>query len=134
MGKFQSGIWLIGLMIYFFLLFTIIYTVVEAGKIYEEGVDYSTVDYKSVSADDVGFQNIEPQPVGNETFKRKWYAISSASISPVLSTLSIITGIGSGHVYVGMPVTFKYIFSFFFFWIPYVILIWAIYMALPFAH
>lgn len=56
---------------------------------------------------------------------------SGSSIGTIRETVSFITGFRAD---LGLPPAFQFIFSFMFFWIPFFIFIWAIYMALPIIH
>lgn len=58
----------------------------------------------------------------------------TTAYSSFKTTLSVMTGISSGDVRIGMPKAFRYIFSFIFFWIPIFMMIWSLYMAIPILH
>lgn len=60
--------------------------------------------------------------------------VEPASMSVVKTTFSLMTGIGAEDVNIGIPTGFTYVFAFVFFWIPFVVMLWALYMALPFLH
>lgn len=55
----------------------------------------------------------------------------SVDWSSVKNTIGIMTGFNAT---LGAPALFAFIFSFLFFWIPFFMLAWAIYMGLPFVH
>ena len=56
------------------------------------------------------------------------------SMSNFVQAFSFITSINAGNVDLGIPLAFNYIFSFIFFWIPAIMFLWSLYMALPFVH
>jgi len=51
--------------------------------------------------------------------------------SGVRNTIGVMTGFTAN---IGMPAAWAFLFSFIFFWIPFFILLWASYMALPWVH
>ena len=51
--------------------------------------------------------------------------------STMRDTIGIMTGFRAD---IGIPSWANWIFSFLFFWIPFLLLVWSIYMALPFLH
>lgn len=51
--------------------------------------------------------------------------------SATKATIGVMSGFNAD---IGIPSAFQFIFSFLFFWIPTFMLIWAIYMALPWLH
>ena len=122
MGKFQSGVWIIGLLIYFISLFIIISSVVIAAN--EYGIS------TAASFADPGFGSYS----GNMSTPDTASAADTADMSGIKTTLSIITGIGASDIILGVPAAFVYIFSFLFFWLEFVMLIWALYMSIPFFH
>ena len=56
------------------------------------------------------------------------------SVSSIRTTVSFITGINAAQVKIGLPVAFIYIFSFIFFWIPFIMLAISFWFILPFLH
>jgi hypothetical protein len=122
MGQFQAGVWLVMLCIYFFSLFLLINSVVNAGA------DYGLIIDAGFS--DPGFENYG----ANMSTPDSASAGDTASMSGIKATFSIITGIGAGSINLGVPTAFVWMFSIMFFWIEFIMLIWAIYMAIPFFH
>lgn len=47
------------------------------------------------------------------------------------NVISIMSGFSAE---IGFPAAYRFIYSFIFFWIPFFMLLWAIYMAIPFIH
>jgi len=190
MGEFKAGNWILGLLIYYFLLFIVVSQVVIASAYYgvsttarfddpgfssqtvfgtlgtcsgttttacslsransndtchqltgcewNEGVDLclGTHSFSCATAPNStvcrllnGCILTETQNVPDQT-----NLADTGSISNIKATLSIITGIGAGQIIIGIPAAFVYIFSFLFFWIEFFMLLWALYMALPFFH
>ena len=123
MGDFNSGPWIIGLILYFFILFVVINQVVSAAN-------YYGIDADGIKFNDPGFENYN----ANMSTPDSASASDTASMSGIKDTLSIITGIGASQINIGIPAGFVYIFSILFFWIEFIMLIWAIYMAIPFFH
>lgn len=190
MGEFKAGNWILGLLIYFFLVFIAVSQVVIASGQY--GIT------TTARFDDPGFHSATPfgtdgvcsgtttlacsltRANSNDTCEQitgcEWnpsvslclgthsFSCTTApnatvcrllngclftdtedipdqtnladtgSISNIKTTLSIITGIGASEIRIGIPPAFVYIFSFLFFWIEFFMLLWALYMALPFFH
>lgn len=56
------------------------------------------------------------------------------SMGSVSQTIAVITGIGYNSANLGMPASWAFVGQFLIFWIPFFMLLWAIYMALPFVH
>lgn len=56
---------------------------------------------------------------------------SSFDWSVVKNTMLVMTGFNAS---IGIPASIAFIFGFIFFWIPFFMLLWALYMALPFLH
>jgi len=193
MGKFTSGLWIIGLLVYFFTFFLIIFSIVNAAPDYD-------LNTAGISVSDPGFSSAENQPFAQqgECKGRPYYFCSSAGIdndticngytgcywddglfagegchgvfeAPCSDfndegncslwdcTWSDFTNVGSGQVRpdtgfdwsavkdtilimtgfdasIGAPASIMFIVSFFMFWIPFFMLLWSIYMALPFIH
>lgn len=127
MGKFESGVWIIGLLAYFFLLFIIMSNVILAADEYglsKEDV-YVLGDNPFASTDDPDAQGY----TGINFTQSQGY-----SIDTVYDTLGVLSGFGAGKVGLGVPVGYVWIFSFIFFYIPLFMLLWSIYMALPVLH
>ena len=122
MGEFQAGKWIMLLLLYFFTLFVIVNYTVEASNDY--GID-TTARFA-----DPGFGresvNISTPNTASLT--------DTADMSGIKTSLAVITGINAGNVSIGIPTGFIYMFSFLFFWIEFIMLLWSIYMALPFFH
>ena len=61
---------------------------------------------------------------------------SKISMSPVTKTIAVMTGYDGENEagFLNIPEAFVMIFSFMFFWLPFVMLLLAIYFAIPFAH
>ncbi len=57
-------------------------------------------------------------------------------MSPVTKTIAVMTGYDGENEagFLNIPEAFVMIFSFMFFWLPFVMLLLAIYFAIPFAH
>jgi len=122
MGKFESGHWIIGLSLYFFMFFIVVNAAISL-------LDYYNVE-NNLRFDDTGFGSEGQIYDGNTSVSPD----DSYSFDTFLDSISIITGVGAGNVEIGVPAEYKYIFSFIFFWLPFLALSWAIYMALPWVH
>ena len=120
MGQFPAGRWFVGLLLYFFIFFIIVNYVGTAAA--EYGID-------GVEFDDPGFSDLV-----NTSVNTSAAAADTGSWSSFWDTISFMTGIGAEDVEIGLPGAYQYIFSFLFFWIELVMLIWAGWMALPFFH
>jgi len=57
-----------------------------------------------------------------------------SSVSSIRQTVNFITGINAAEVRIGVPNAFIYIFSFIFFWIPFIMLAFSFWFILPFLH
>ena len=192
MGEFQSGKWVIGLSIYFFIFFLILYSTINAAA--EIGVDHD------LSVSDPGFQtDITPYTSGtctgniglldsfwctripniqsnetctlisgcswdgevcvgsinlvtdcdsyNQTYCELlepngcvWNEDEDSSVDPT-DAISPVSGLTESikflfgfNARLGMPGAYQFIISFFFFWIPFMALLWSLYMSLPFLH
>lgn len=123
MGKFKAGTWIIILFIYFFTLFIAVNQIVSASNHYN-------IETDNIRYADPGFENF------NSDFDIPDNASSSdtGSISDLKATVSVITGIGASQINIGVPSAFIYIFSILFFWIEFIMILWALYMAIPFFH
>jgi len=193
MGEFKAGSWILGLLIYYFLVFiavnqTVIasseYGVITDARFDDPGFSSSTVfgtqgqcsgtiteyctdtnadtnntciriagciwdDDAGVAGRCISGHNFQCREATNFSFCSLldcvWTSTENlpdqasntdtGSISNIKATLSIITGIGAGNIDIGVPPAYIYIFSFLFFWLEGLfILLWALYMALPFFH
>ena len=128
MGEFSAGKWIIGLFIYFFVFYIITLSIVNT--VDDSGVHFADPGFGSsiqneTAIDDMTFG-------GNETGID--YSNTEVSYTGWKATLSIMTGINSNNISIGVPAQWQFIFSFFLFWLPFMMLIWAIYMAIPFFH
>lgn len=126
MGQFESGHWIVVLLLYFTIFFVVTYCVV-AGMTENSanaGVTYSDPGYGSTPLNDHTIGNVSQADIST----------SGAGMGDVLTSISVITSIGSGSYQLGMPSSWSWLFSFLFFYIPFFMLLWAIYMALPIIH
>ena len=129
MGEFEAGKWIISLTLYFFLFFLIVFSVIEGSVDDVDDVVFSNPGFAGVSTPenvDSSFSSVNDSGID--------YGDTDVSYSTFTSTLAVITGINSAKVKIGMPATFRWIFSFILFWIPFIIFVWSIYMALPIIH
>ena len=126
MGQFESGNWIVILLIYFTIFFVVTYCVVAGmtENSANSGVSYSDPGYGSVPTNDHAIGMVNQSSVST----------SSPGMSDVLTTLSVITNVGSGSYQLGIDSAWTWLFSFLFFYIPFFMLLWAIYMALPIIH
>jgi len=125
MGDFQAGKWIVGLLLYYFLLFTIVSFTVQANNDYGNNV--------ALTYNDPGFSHVQGYTDltgDNETIN----ADTDYDSGTIKETLSFITGINASSVNFGIPTWLIYIFSFMFFWIEAFMLGFSIYMILPFLH
>lgn len=122
MGQFQAGVWLVMLCIYFIGLFLVVNSIVNAGNDYGLSIDAGFAD--------PGFENYG----ANITTPDSASAGDTASMSGIKTTFAIITGIGAGSINLGVPTGVVWLFSLLFFWIEFIMIIWAVYMAIPFFH
>jgi len=189
LGEFKSGTWILGLLIYFFLIFIAVNQTVIASNHYgisttarfsdpgfssqevfgTGGICSGTIteyckDTNGVTNDTctqifgciwddtrnlcISGHNFQCREATNFSFCSLldcvWTSTEdlpdqasiedTGSISNIKATLSIITGISAGNVNIGIPPAYIYIFAFLFFWIEFFMLLWALYMALPFFH
>lgn len=67
----------------------------------------------------------------DRTFPTQMSSSDNLDWSIIRDSIGIMTGFNAS---LGLPGAFQFIFSFFFFWIPFLALLWAVYMALPFVH
>lgn len=58
----------------------------------------------------------------------------SPGMSNVMSTIGIMTGFSTTTSNLGVPAGWAFAFSFLFFYVPFFMLLWSVYMALPFLH
>lgn len=123
MGQFKSGTWIIILLIYFFGLFVVVNQVISASN-------YYSIDDNDIMFNDPGFENYNANMSNPDTAS----ASDTASMGGITDTISVITGLGASEIDIGVPAAYIYIFSILFFWIEFVMLIWALYMAIPFFH
>lgn len=194
MGEFSSGRWILGLSIYFFGFFCVVFFIMNAQA--EAGVTSDTL-----SVTDPGFQSVgnipyaqtgsctgkpfylcrsmgidndsicdlylgcywsngiftephcagvfEDSDCGDETDQGNctltgctWTdftglggstisASSSFDWSSVKDSIGFMTGFNAT---LGAPSIIQFVISFFFFWLPFFMLLWSIYMAIPFLH
>jgi len=135
LGSFQSGKWIIFLSLYFIVFFLTVFSITNV---------LSDMDGENLAGDlrfeDPGFQTVSKGntddyeyngSIGTDSID---YTKPTKAYSAFKTTIPVITGIQSGNVKIGMPPAFRWIFSFIFFWIPLFMMLWAIYMAIPFFH
>ena len=124
MGQFESGVWIVGLLFYFTGLFVLVYCV--AAGIPDADVSYADPGYGASHTPSTVIVDIDPTTtdVGTDT----------PGMGSVMTTLSILTSVGSGSYDVGIPSGWAWLFSFVFFYIPLFMLLWAVYMAIPIIH
>ena len=121
MVSFDSGRWIVLLGVYFFSFFLIVFGIINANA--EIGFTDSDISVDNTfiahtaSFNDTG-ESLADNPEGG--------------FSQVTSSLAVMTGINAESVDIGFPSWAQFIFSFFLFWIPLVMLVWAIYTAIPF--
>jgi len=129
MGEFNSGIWIVGISIYLFGLFLVVHSILNVANEYE-------LDRDGVYASDPGFLSSKSNPENTGDSYRNITISTSTSqnLGSIFDTLGFITGFGATSIGLGIPSGYIWIFSFLFFWIPFFMLAWAIYMALPFIH
>ena len=128
MGEFESGRWLIGLSIYFFIFFLLVgatiqigneYDTVDTGGVYQTGI---TFDENGTYAAAGGISDINGTDAGK------------VDVGVIVSSLSFASGVGTEQIGIGLPPAWQFLFSFIFFWIPAMMFLFAVYMALPFLH
>ena len=195
MGQFSSGNWIVALSLYFFIFFTIVYSLVNAAN--AVGLDSSILEF-----DDPGFIEIDPltanqgtcsgilsgacseipfpsseqcesasllcsfsqqndictgfhfitncaeRPIGFEQLNiTRCQALGciftpedvidsidpnkQASIGAIKDTFTLMTGFNAE---IGLPVSVRFIYGFLFFWVPFFMLLFSMYMALPYIH
>ena len=195
MGEFESGKWIVGLLLYFFMFFVLVFSFVAAAD--DLGLDHQ------VSTNDPGFANnqILPNVLGfcegnkflscssmvvtnatnptcdsfvgcewepnpffgdprcqgiletQESCSRQgdqtrcfivgcdWIQTDGEGLSldtdngVTLNTFTASIGVMTGfRADIGVPGNYRWIFSFLFFYIPFIMLLWSLYMAIPFIH
>jgi len=116
MGDFQSYKLLIGTTVYFFFMFLVV-TASISSDVFSD-------------TDDLGFDN--------DNFRTDTTATASTDastgFSTVLTTFSVMSGIGSGNVSLGEPVAWHWLISFILFWIPLALWLLGVYFAVPLLH
>ena len=122
MGEFQAGKWIILLLLYFFTLFIIVNYTVQASNNYGIDIDARFAD------PGFGSKNINLSTPDSAS------AADTASMTGIKTSLAVITGINAEDVSIGIPTGYIYIFAFLFFWIEFIMLLWSLYMAIPFFH
>ena len=125
MGDFQAGHWIIFLLLYFFFFFLGVFSFLNAAN--SIGTDTS-----GIRLDDPGFVNASGQ-FGTPTNTTTTNLLDDFSWGNVKATFNFMIGFGQGAT-LGIPAVANWIFSFIFFYIPFMMLVWAIYMGLPFLH
>jgi len=122
LGEFQAGKWITILLLYFFGLFVVINYVIAAS------IDYGITTDARFADPGFGSEDVNLSTPDTATLT------DTASMTSVKTSLAVITGISASDVSIGLPAAFIYIFSFLFFWIEFFMLLWSIYMAIPFFH
>lgn len=129
MGQFSAGRWIVGLSIYFAVFYLICFSIAGA-------VNATSGENAGVTFNDPGFGSNPPTGTinnpGNVTSID--YDTSGDSYSSGVSAWGIMTGINAENTSVGNLGGWSWVFSIFFFWIPGIMYLWCIYMALPFLH
>lgn len=127
MGEFKAGQWIIMLLVYFTLLFIIVYCV-RLGFTESESAQQLVYDDPGYGAASAATNQIGSQdPAGS-------VSTGSPGMSNIVAALSVMTAVNSDNVHIGIPAAWHWLFSFFLFYIPFTMLLWAIYMALPILH
>lgn len=129
MGQFESGKWIIGISIYLFFMFLLVFSSINTASHYD-------LNATGLQADDPGFlsDSTNPENSGAEYRNVTLDSSTTGNLNTIFDTLGFITGFGATNIDLGVPSGYVWIFSFLFFWIPFFMLAWSIYMALPFAH
>jgi len=129
MGKFDAGRWIIVLGIYFFSLFLVTTAVINSQS-------YLGYDASDLNVKDTGFLTSATDPDGRGLNYRNvtFTDTSSANMNSIFDSIGFLTGFGADTVSYGIPSGWVWVFSIILFWIPMFMLLWAIYMALPFLH
>lgn len=121
MGEFQAGKWILGLSIYFFAYFLILLAITNLAIAH--GVDHS-----GITANDPGFGVYS----GNTSYSGG-SASDTVSINPIRETIGFMFTF-QNNVFINSGSQFQFVFMFFFTYIPLFVLIFSLYMILPFAH
>ena len=121
MGEFPASRVLICTVLYFFVFYLICWAV--------QGDD--TFDSSDIKFDDVGFETTTTTTYDGDDLTTLQ---NDTSFSSVTATLSMMSGIGTNSVSIGVPPLIKFIFHFIFFWIPLALFGISLYFTLPFIH
>ena len=121
MGEFPASKVLIGTVIYFFVFYLICWAV--------QGED--SFDSSEVNFNDPGFSTSSATTYDGDTLVTLQ---NDTSFSSVSATLSMMSGIGTNNVSIGIPSLVQFIFHFIFFWIPLALFGISLYFTLPFIH
>jgi hypothetical protein len=127
MGDFNSGKWIVGLLMYFTVMFLVVYCV-------KAGMPDSTTAQNMQYSDPGYGSTIQLNKTIGGVSSTDSVGTSTPGMSNIMGTLSILTGIGSGSYSIGIPAMWAWLFSFIFFYIPFFMLLWSIYMAIPIIH
>jgi hypothetical protein len=61
-------------------------------------------------------------------------ANSKISIKTFMSSIGFLSGLNSNNINLGAPTSLNIYLSLIMFWLPAILLLWSVYMALPFLH
>jgi len=126
MGEFNAGVWIVSLSLYFVILFLIVNASLNMA------LEYG-IDDDDISAEDTGFFSADGTGAGsyqNVTIDSG----STANMNTFFESIKFLTGLGGTSIQLGEPSQFSWIFRFILFYIPLLMLIWSVYMALPIIH
>lgn len=129
MGDFKAGTWIISLAVYFFFLFLIVTAIINASITLG-------FDTAGINVDEPSFLSDDTNPDGRGLNYRNATIDSgtTANMGSIFDSLGFLTGFGAHSVDYGIPSGWVYVFALILFWIPFFMLLWSIYMALPFMH
>lgn len=124
MGEYKSGPPIFLLSLYFMVFFILVLSMKSASA------EHGTADMSGLRLDDPGFQAMNPE---NGSIADSVSASDNFNWKNIKDTFSFMLGFGIGSD-LGVPSFIAWAFSFVFFYLPFMILLFSIYMALPFMH
>lgn len=129
MGEFKSGIWIFYLILYFVAIIFITMWTLNLSDEYN-------LNNENIHIDSGGLftSNINTNNNLNNISQTQYSADSKISLKTFMQSISFLSGLNSNNNNLGTPSSLNIYISLFIFWIPGILLLWAVYMALPFMH
>lgn len=128
MGQFQASKLLIGTSVYFIVFFLIVFCV-KSDDAFDNSDTGETFDNNDLQFNNPGFGNSQ-----DTTFNESVSPTDTASTGKIGSTFAFMSGISEGNTNIGVPSSWRWLFSLIFFWLPLVLFGLGVYFSLPFMH